>query len=372
MPRGNPHTAFAYIHRLRTRLSAEGRVVGDEPLGYLDCVESGAFLNLVADKPERYSVGIGEILAYTADVYIVAVLVEQRHGISSVGGIVFELQPLTVADSLTELGYADGTLGLSPNALAMAAQGGDTDAHCRAVGIGMHNLLSLVVHLHLLLGIAVVGEGVNLWYDIEGKLVGKLLNSRFFACKNLTVLLNKLGHGGGSCPTGGLVAGDMNASDMADVLKCLKGYNHHNSGAVGIGDYTTWTLEGISGIAFGDDEGDVLIHAEGAGIVYHDGSIACDGLGIITADAGTGTGECDIYATEIVVVLKETDFYLLASECVLGSCAALTAEQQQLVYGKVSLVQYAKELLSYGTACSYNGYLHFLLFVMCIIILTQN
>ena len=57
-------------------------------------------------------------------------------------------------------------------------------------------------------------------------------------------------------------------------------------------------------------------------------------------------------------MLQELYFYLLASECVLAPCATLAAEQQQFVDGEVSLVQYAQELLSYGTAGTYNCYSH--------------
>ena len=39
----------------------------------------------------------------------------------------------------------------------------------------MHDLACFMVHLHLLLGVAVVGEHVNLRDEVEGELIGKLL-----------------------------------------------------------------------------------------------------------------------------------------------------------------------------------------------------
>ena len=53
----------------------------DEVLGNLHGVEGSAFLYLVADEPEGDAVGVGEVLADAAYEDVVAVLVEEGHGV---------------------------------------------------------------------------------------------------------------------------------------------------------------------------------------------------------------------------------------------------------------------------------------------------
>ena len=55
----------------------------DEVLGYLHGIECGAFLYLVADEPEGDAVGVGEVFADATYEDVVAVLVEERHGVGT-------------------------------------------------------------------------------------------------------------------------------------------------------------------------------------------------------------------------------------------------------------------------------------------------
>ena len=66
----------------------------------------------------------------------------------------------------------------------------------------MHDLASLVEHLHLLLGIAVICEDVNLRDHVVSQLVGELADCDGLALHNLLILLLKFGHSLGSCAGG--------------------------------------------------------------------------------------------------------------------------------------------------------------------------
>ncbi len=51
---------------------------------------------------------------------------------------------------------------------------------------------------------------------------------------------------------------------------------HHDGSAVGVGDNASRAVEGVGRVALGDYQGDVVVHAECAGVVDHDGAIFCD------------------------------------------------------------------------------------------------
>ena len=63
----------------------------------------------------------------------------------------------------------------------------------------MHDLLCLVEHLHLLLGVTVVLKDVDLWNYVVSQLVSELVYCWLFVIGKLLILLLKLSH---SCCTG--------------------------------------------------------------------------------------------------------------------------------------------------------------------------
>ena len=144
----------------------------------------------------------------------------------------------------------------------MTAQTGHTHAHGRAKGIAVHNLACLVEHLHLFLGVTIVGEDVNLRNHIISQLIGKLIDGNFFTVEHLTVLLLQLCHSSCTCSAGSLIGSHMNALDMTQIFQTLQGYHHHDSGTVGIGNDTSGTIQSILSITFGYHQGHILIHTE--------------------------------------------------------------------------------------------------------------
>ena len=93
-----------------------------EVFGNLDGIEGRTLLDLVRYQPEGDAIGVGQILADAAYIYIITILMEEGHGINLVLRIILELQAVAVTDSLLEFLYADGTLCLGPDTLAVAAE----------------------------------------------------------------------------------------------------------------------------------------------------------------------------------------------------------------------------------------------------------
>ena len=144
---------------------------------------------------------------------------------------------------------------------------------------------------------------------------------------------------------------------MREVLDRLDHHDHHNGGAVGIGDDSAGTHEGVGGVALGHHERDVGIHTESAGIVDHHGSVFGDGLGKLLGGAGAGGSEGDVYALEIVIVLEKLDGKVLALELVGGSRTAGRAEKGELVDGKIALLEHFEEFLADSAAGADYGHI---------------
>ena len=83
----------------------------------------------------------------------------------------------------------------------------------------MHDLTGLIVHLHLLLRVAVGLEHVNLGNHVVSQLVGELLDGLHLTLfDHLLVLLLEFGHSCSTCSRGTLIAGDVDALDVRDLL----------------------------------------------------------------------------------------------------------------------------------------------------------
>ena len=138
-----------------------------------------------------------------------------------------------------------------------------------------------------------------------------------------------------------------------------RGHDHHDRRAVGVGNDVARTALGILRIDLRDYERHVLVHAKLAAVVDHHGPVARDGVGKASRRAASGTGEGDIDATEIVVVLEQADGMGLAPEEVLAARATFGTKQKKVIDRELALFENAKKLLSYGAACANDSYFHF-------------
>ena len=78
----------------------------------------------------------------------------------------------------------------------------------------MHNLACLVKHLHLLLGVVVLLEHIDVRDEVVGKLVGELLDLRFTTLGDGVVLLAQLLHSAGTSTTCRLICCHTHALDV--------------------------------------------------------------------------------------------------------------------------------------------------------------
>lgn len=177
--------------------------------------------------------------------------------------------------------------------------------------------------------------------------------------ENLLVLLLQFAHGLGASPRGALVAGDVDLADVGQALDGVEGHDHHDRRAVGVGNDVARMALGILRIDLWDDERHVLVHAKQAAVVDHHGPVARDGVGEASRRAASGTGEGDIDATEVVVVLEQADGMGLAPEEVLAARATFGTKQKKVIDRELALFENAKKLLSYGAACANDSYFHF-------------
>ena len=213
----------------------------------------------------------------------------------------------------------------------------------------MHNLLRLVVHLHLLLGIAVGLEDVNLRNDVVGQLMRELLDGLHLTLfYHFLILLLQFSHSGSTGTRSTLVRADMDALDVRDVLQRLQYDHHHDGGAVGIGNNAARTVQCILGIALRNHQGNIFVHAESAGVVNHHSTILGDGLGKLFRSASTGRGEGNVYVLEVVVVLEQLHGQFLATKSVFGTGRAFTAKQYQFVHRKIPFIEESQKLLTHG------------------------
>ena len=223
----------------------------------------------------------------------------------------------------------------------------------------MHYLPGLVVHLHLLLRVVVRRHLVDLRYDVVGKLMRELVDSRHLAVLNhLLVLLFQLFHGSRTGSAGTLIAWDVYLLDMAQLVNRVQDHNHHYGGAVRIGNDATRTVQCVLRVYLRNDQRNIIVHAELWAIVDHHGSILGDGVGKLCRRTASCAGESDIDALEVIVMLKFFYCVLLSLERILAAGGTLRAEQQQVINREISLCEDAKELLSHCATGANNSYSH--------------
>ena len=201
----------------------------------------------------------------------------------------------------------------------MGAHHRHSDAGSAYLDVGVHDLACLVVHLHLLLRVTVVGEHIYLGNQVVGQLIGELGDCGLLSFHQLTVLHFQLLHGGSSSPRRGLIGGYMYFLYVGDIFNRLQCYHQLCGGTIGVGDDVAWAVQCILRIHFRYHKRHILIHAESAGVINHDGSMFGDGVGKGHRGAATGRDERDVDSLEVVVMLQFFHDDLLLFECIGGS-----------------------------------------------------
>ena len=223
----------------------------------------------------------------------------------------------------------------------------------------MHYLFGLVIHLHLFLGVVVVGEDIDLGNEIVGQLMGETLGPGGAAGGKLGILLHKLVHCRGSGSGSGLIGGDMHRAYRRQVSYGFERHHHLYGSAVRIGYDAARSVESIVAVHFGHHQRHVDIHAESARIVNHRGSRGRNPAGIGTRHRCSGRHENKVQSGKIA--LRRQLFYHRrpAAEFHRLACRAFRPEESQSVYRKVCVVKHLEQFLPHSAACSDNCYVHF-------------
>ena len=95
----------------------------------------------------------------------------------------------------------------------MVSENGNADAGGTDFQIGMHDFPGFIIHFHLLAGVSVFLEHINMWDQVESQLVLEFLHGDRFTSGNLADLLFQFGHGSRTGAAGRLIGGCMNTPD---------------------------------------------------------------------------------------------------------------------------------------------------------------
>eukprot|EP00425_Heterocapsa_triquetra_P003536 CAMPEP_0195061418 /NCGR_PEP_ID=MMETSP0448-20130528/8355_1 /TAXON_ID=66468 /ORGANISM="Heterocapsa triquestra, Strain CCMP 448" /LENGTH=200 /DNA_ID=CAMNT_0040091979 /DNA_START=305 /DNA_END=903 /DNA_ORIENTATION=+ len=159
-----------------SRLLGLHNLLGDD-----NCVQRRAAQELVARDEELDAVlAEDKALADAPDLHVVLTSGVQGHGVLQVGGVIHHLHTHRALQQLPGLLRGARQLGLDGDGLGVRAE--RRHAHGRAGDLHVirqaEDLLQLPSHLHLLLGVAVRLEHVDLRDHVEGQLVREELRLR--------------------------------------------------------------------------------------------------------------------------------------------------------------------------------------------------
>ena len=161
----------------------------------------------------------------------------------------------------------------------MCAQRTHANAGGTRANVAVHNLACLVKHLHFLLRIVILHHLIDLRNHIIGQLMGELFNCfHFTLIHQFAILLLQFSHC--SCPgsTGTLIACDVHFFNMTQRFDRLQHHNHHDSGAIRIGNDMTRAMQSVLSIHFGNHQWHIVTHAERTRVINHHRSILGNGL----------------------------------------------------------------------------------------------
>ena len=158
----------------------------------------------------------------------------------------------------------------------------------------------------------------------------------------------------------------MHPLDVREGLNGIQGHHHLYGRAVGVSNDSARTHEGVVAIHLRYHQRHIVVHAEGARIVDHDGTVAGNRLGKLLRGTGSGRRKGYVNSLEIVIVLQLLDYNLFTPEGISTTCTSRGTEQQQFVDREIPLVQNSQELLSDGAAGAHNSDFHLLSFLIYI------
>ena len=321
-------------------------------------IEGRSFPDLVAHDPEGESVVEDEVFTdstYEAVILVGAVQWCRKEWLIG-EGLVEDLDAIGQVDGFVSCVYARLIIERCCHGDGVRTHDRDTDAGDRCLQVrGVKNFPPLEMHLHLLLGVAVLLKNVDLGDDIGGNLVGihVALRHRFVVGERVDLLFqlgNALGSAAGYC----LVTGSNDARHAAKGsvhrVQCHQG---HDGGTVRIGNDAV-VLFCVVRVHLGNNQRDSFIEAESRGVVDNDGTCGNGVRSKLRGNATTGTEERDIDALErIRSQLFHGDFFSTKSQRPAGRAGR--SEKSQFANRKITLLEALEDFNPHGSGSSRYG-----------------
>ena len=228
------------------------------------------------------------------------------------------------------------------------ADAGAADLQLRQV----HDLAALVLHLHLLGGIALEGFAADLRDDVIGDLILEHLGRDTLALTQQLHLLHQLLRAACARAGHGLIAGGHNALDGAVVVQGVNGHQADDGGAVGVGD-DALVLFGILRVDLRDDQRHVRVKAEGAGVIHEHRAGLDDGGSEALGDVVLRRAQDDVHALKRLVAGQlHGDVPPVPGQHLAHG--ALRGQQVQLVHREIPLCQHLHHLAAYRAGSAQN------------------
>ena len=239
----------------------------------------------------------------------------------------------------------------------MAAEHRHPHAGAAHLHIGqVQDLPTLVLHLHLLAGVAEVLLGPDLGDHVVGDLVGEGLGRVGLPLQARLDLLRQLPHARHAGAADGLVGGGDHGLDGAHPGQGRHGHEGHDGGAVGVGD-DAFVPFGVLRVDLRDDQRHVLPQPEGAGIVHEHGPRVQDMGREPLCDIVLRRAQNEVEAPEGVFPGLH-DGHLLPFEQDHLARAAGAGQGPDAPHGEVPLRQYLQHLLAHRAGGAQDAYVH--------------
>lgn len=193
-----------------------------------------------------------------------------------------------------------------------------------------------VEHFLLFFGIAGVLEGVDVWDDVMKDLTWVDFRDEFALIDIGVNLIFKLDDSLSAASRDGLVGGGDDAGEAEGLVQGGESHQGDDGAAVRVRDDITGMGFCGLGVNFGDDEGDLRVHAEGRGIIDDDASGLGGCGGKFLRDAAASGEEGDVNACEAVFGEFLHDNFTSAEGEFLSS-GACGGQEGEFSEGEVSL-----------------------------------
>ena len=208
----------------------------------------------------------------------------------------------------------------------------------------VHDLAALVLHLHLLGGVAVVQLAADHGDDVGENLAGEGAALNRLALGLGDDLALQLAHALHARAGHRLIGAGDHLLDLGDLADAAQGHQRDDGGAVRVGDDALVELR-VIGVDLRHHQRNLRIHAEGGGIVHEHRAGLHDCRGEVLGLGVLHRAQHEVHALEGVFGgLLNGDLLTAEGDGLAG--AACAGEGEQGSHGEVALLQNADHLLS--------------------------